>query len=114
MFGVGIYALFIAPWPTGRWVVLIAPFLAFELAGLLLHRWWRGSWIPPLPIRRDALVLPVGIGGVLVFWFTPGGLVAKLAASSAYAAVVLALVAAWVVPRRGWRGRIRSWDDSSR
>ena len=60
------------------------------------------------------VVVGVAIGGALVFWFTPGGLVAKLAAYSAYAAVLVALVAAWVIPRRGWRGLVRNRDDSSR
>ena len=90
---VGAYALFMSTGPAERWIVVIALILAIQGAGLL-YRWkWRDSSLPP-PKRtlRDALLIPGVIGFSLVFWFTPGGLMAKYAASGAYATVVIGLV----------------------
>ena len=100
-FAIVFFAMF-SKWP---WFVMLAAALAYSEAAKRLYKWKWDDW--PEQTRSEyfrsvALLLPVSIGVLLVLWFTPGGLVAKLAACSVYTAVV---IGALLVARR-----VTTWE----
>lgn len=102
----GSVAILFATSSTWPWFLGLAAVLAYCEAASRLYKWRWGDDLPGQTrseyFRSVALLLPVSIGVLLVLWFTPGGLVVKLAACGVYAAVVFG---ALLVARR-----ITTWE----
>ena len=101
----GTFAIFFATGSKWPWFVVLAASLAYGQAATRLYKWKWDDW--PERTRREhfrtaALQVPVIIGFVLVFWFTPGAFLVKLAACSVYGAVV---IGALLIARR-----VTTWE----
>ncbi len=91
----GTFAILVATLKTWPWFVVLAAALAYQSAVVRLYKWKWDDWPERTRgelFRNGALLALVVAAGAVVFWFTPGGFAAKIAAYGVYAAVLLALM----------------------